>query len=515
MNLKRQIVANTVTNYVRVFVRLASGLITFRLLYQTLPAEQFGYWALLWSLFGYSVLLDFGFGTTAQKEMAHGHATGEWERLSRLISTMLWTFVGLGAVLLLVFIVVEPFFLRSVHISAENWGTFHRAYLIFFGFMALAFPLGIFYETLTGLQRLDIVNWLCISGLIANLVLIVMAAHFHWPFEIFVLIGVATSLLPYIGAAVMTLRLAPRLSLSPRLFSWASVKPMLGFSLTVYLIIFRGVLLSRTDQLTISVFAGVALVAVYQAAFKLTEVFNQLTLQLQEALAPAAAHLQATGDQKLMKNLFIESCRLTTVLTTPVYAVSAVYVDSLLRLLTGVTAIDPRTHQVAEILLFTAWSSLITSSVGNRMMVMCGWERQLLKITMVDGVVKLLLSIALIFQFGIVGVALGTMLPIVIIGWAWMVPVTLRWAQMGFWEWCRETIFKAWMPVAMSLAFLLLTLCIPMTDHHILLQFAPRGLLVMAPVLIHVVERMRHSFWHDPIPLPEPAALTEAGAVVM
>jgi hypothetical protein len=48
----------------------ASDLVTFRLLYQGLDAEHFGFWSLLWAIFGYGILLDFGFGYAAQKKVA-------------------------------------------------------------------------------------------------------------------------------------------------------------------------------------------------------------------------------------------------------------------------------------------------------------------------------------------------------------------------------------------------------------------------------------------------------------
>ena len=66
-DLKRHIYRNSISNYVFLVFRLGLGVILFRLLYKSLSNEQFGFWALLWSVFGYGILLDLGFGFTAQK----------------------------------------------------------------------------------------------------------------------------------------------------------------------------------------------------------------------------------------------------------------------------------------------------------------------------------------------------------------------------------------------------------------------------------------------------------------
>ena len=85
--LKRNILRNAASNYVCLALRLVLGLLMFRMLYRELTKEEFGFWALLWSVFGYGVLLDFGFGFTAQKRVAELSVHQEWGKLSQVLST--------------------------------------------------------------------------------------------------------------------------------------------------------------------------------------------------------------------------------------------------------------------------------------------------------------------------------------------------------------------------------------------------------------------------------------------
>ena len=61
---------NSISNYVTMGLKIVFGLLMFRMLFQNLTKEEFGFWSLLWSVFGYGILLDFGFGFTAQKRVA-------------------------------------------------------------------------------------------------------------------------------------------------------------------------------------------------------------------------------------------------------------------------------------------------------------------------------------------------------------------------------------------------------------------------------------------------------------
>jgi O-antigen/teichoic acid export membrane protein len=73
---------STLSGYVRIVVRMGLGLVSFRLLFQGLDQEEFGFWSLLWAIFGYGILLDFGFGYAAQKRVAELSVKKDWDGLA-------------------------------------------------------------------------------------------------------------------------------------------------------------------------------------------------------------------------------------------------------------------------------------------------------------------------------------------------------------------------------------------------------------------------------------------------
>ncbi len=484
---KRRFWANTGSSYVQMLLRLVLGLILFRALFSSLSEEAFGFWSLLWSLFGYGILLDFGFGFTAQKAVAEKTAQGDTEGLNRLLATIFWTFIGLAVLLAVVFLSIRPYFLEAVSVSPDDWQPFGKAYLIFFVGMALTFPLGLFPEILRGKQRIDLANWVGVANTLLHFAAIITALSLDCSFPVLMAISIISSLIPNAFAAFFAFRLLPKLSLKPGFFEWSSVKAQMGFSIAAYLITFSNLIMAKSDQMVISLTVGVAAVAIYQAGFKMGEMLNMFSVQLQSALSPAAAHLKASGDEAGLRELLLRSSRLTFVAVTPAYVLSAVYLDGLIRLLTGLETVPPEAFWVGQALLLAIYSSQLTNSCTKRILMMSGHEKALLKLSLLDAGCNVAISLALVFPLGILGVALGTLIPTVLVGWLLVIPLTLRSVELGAGEFLRFHTRGTVFPLGgFALVLIVLLIIAPMPPEGGLLDLAWRGALAGAPWLWYV-----------------------------
>ncbi|MGD9419223.1 MAG: oligosaccharide flippase family protein [Verrucomicrobiota bacterium JB025] len=482
---RRRFWSTTASGYISLITRMVLGLILFRLMFEKFTGAQFGFWALLWSLFGYGILLDFGFGFTAQKAVAAKSATGEFKELSKLLATIFWTFVAMAALLLIVFVTIRTPFLEGMQVAAADRAEFADAYLVFFIGLAVMFPLGLFPEILRGLQRIDIANWVATLSTILNFGFLWWGLTAGWKLPALMAVSVATSAFPNLIAAFFSLRKLPEVSLSPRWFDWRTVKSQMGFSIAAYLITFSNMLMGKSDQLVISLTIGVALVAVYQAGFKTSEMLGLFSSQLQQILSPAAAAMHAQGDNDGLRKLLLGSSRLVFFLVTPCYLLAAAYLEPLILLLTGTDPVPRETFWVGQALLFATYSSQLTSGSSKRVLMMCGLEKKLLKISLVDAAANLILSITLAFKFGVLGVALGTMIPTTLVGWLWIVPLTVR--HLGIsWKAYLTTHFQGTLVPLTAFAAILAAVWfgLPAAPDCGLIGLAWRGLLCMAPLLL-------------------------------
>ena len=453
--VKRNIWSNSVSNYIRTVLGMVVGLLTFRMLYQSLSREQFGFWSLLWSVFGYGVLLDFGFGFAAQKRVAELSVRQDWEKLSRVISTILFFYTGVAAFIAGVVLLGSAHIIGWFGVSPANTEQFRRVLVVFFVGIGFAFPMGIFPELLRGQQRIRLANNLISIALVLRLGFITCAVWCKWSFLVVMCIALFFALAPDFVAAVLAMRRMPAVRVSPRLFSPALMRETMQFSIFAYFSTATNIVLGKTDQLVLGATLSVAAVAVYQAGAKIAEVFNQFTRQVQDTLSPAAAHLHAVGDSAALRDLLLNSLRWSVLIATPLYLLCAFYLNELVQLLTGDRVIARETLLTGHLLLVWFYTSILTHSVSKRIFMMCGHERPLLWLGLGEAAANISLSIGLVLVFrSVVAVAIGSLAPSLFFGWVRLWPWMAREAGLGGWQLFKRTVWPSWIACVPMLALL-------------------------------------------------------------
>lgn len=464
-DVKRNIWGNSVSNYIRTAIGMTVGLLTFRMLYQGLSREQFGFWSLLWSVFGYGTLLDFGLGFSAQKRVAELSVNQEWDKLSRVLSTILSFYMGVAVVIAGSVLVGSPRIIHWFGVSDGNTAEFRNVLVVFFVGIGLAFPMGIFQEILRGQQRIRLANNLISAAMILRLGFVAAAFRFHWSFMAVMWIALFFALAPDFLAGYLALRRMPDVRLHPRLFSLGMVRETMQFSLFAYLSTATNNVLGKTDQLVLGATLSVGSVAVYQAGSRIAEVFSQFTKQVQDTLSPAAAHLHATGDRDSLRDLLINSLRWSVLLATPLYLLCAFYLGELLEFLTGDHAIEREAFLVGQVLLAWFYTTILTHSVSKRIFMMCGHERRLMWLGLAEAAANLVLSVVLILTFrSVIAVAVGSLIPTLCLGWGWLWPWMAREAGITPWKLFNRTVAPS------------LVACLPMLVVLVVLRF-----VVLAP----------------------------------
>lgn len=456
--VKQHIWSNALSNYVRTFVGIVVGLVTFRLLYQALPKESFGFWSLLWSVFGYGILLDFGFGFAAQKRVAELSVSKDWEKLGQVLSTILFFYFGVALVMALVVLLGSDQIIRWFDVSAANREEFRIVLVVFFAAIGLAFPLGIFPEILRGQQRIRLANNITTLAMLARLGVILWAVHDQWSLRSIMLAALFFALMPDVLCAFFALRKMPEVHLRPSLFSRGIMRETMAFSIFAYIGTATNIVLGKTDQLVLGTALSVAAVAIYQAGAKVAEVFAQFTKQLQDTLSPAAAHLHAIGDHDALRDLLQNGTRWSALIATPLYVLCAFELRPLLQVLTGDAVIASETFFVAQVLLFWFYTTTLTHSVSKRVFMMTGHERRLMWLGLGEALFNLVLSIALVLIFrSVVSVAVGSLVPTLFFGWFFLWPWMAREVGVGTGALLRQTLlpsFVGCVPAALVLTLL-------------------------------------------------------------
>jgi O-antigen/teichoic acid export membrane protein len=456
---------NSISNYVCTAIRMFTGLLMFRMLYQGLTREEFGFWALLWSVFGYGILLDFGFGFTAEKRVAELSVHQEWDRLSRILSTIFYLYVVVGILMVAAILLSSNQVISFFHITPANHEKFREILIWFFAGMAIAFPLGIFPEILIGQQRIWLTNIIFTAGIIGNFISVALAIHFHWSLKTIFINALLSGIIPCVISAMFAFQHLPKVKIRLGNFSWGTIRETMQFSLFAYVSTVSNIILSKTDQIVISAALTVSAVALYQAGAKLAETFGSFTHQLPSTFSPAAAHLHAKGDKTFLRQLLVNGTRFTLMIGTPLYFICAFYMEGLLTILTGDKNPNPETFWIGQVLLFWGYMVLVTQSVSKRIFMMCGHERRLMKFSVGEAALNLALSIGLVLYFkNVLCVALGSLISTMIFGWFFIWPLAAREAEMSCWQLARTVLIPIWLASLPLVAFLLLGRFIPLLD---------------------------------------------------
>src|SRR5580704_12259656 len=102
---KRQIIKNVGSTWFSLGCDVLVGLLLSPIILHWLGDTAFGIWVLIFSITGYYGLFDMGIRSSVVRYVSKFTATGESEKLNRLVNTSLWSYTLIGATVLLITVV--------------------------------------------------------------------------------------------------------------------------------------------------------------------------------------------------------------------------------------------------------------------------------------------------------------------------------------------------------------------------------------------------------------------------
>jgi O-antigen/teichoic acid export membrane protein len=486
--LRRKLLINTSTNYIRMVLRLVLGLLMFRMLYPVEDASgnhiggltkvEFGFWALLWSIFGYGILMDFGLGLAAQKKVAELSVHKKWDELSRALSTIIYFYFIAGIVIVIGTLLSSHWLISAIRIDDPAYREpFRRVLVMFLCFIGLSFPTGISIEILYGQHRIALANNLASLGSIANFIVVMFGLKHGWGLMEIMLSAMMAALIPSVIGGWMGLKTLPGVKILPRFFSWSMLRETMGFSLFAYIGLVTQLAMQQTDRLVLGTMMVVSAVAVYQAGAKVADIFWAFTSQMPETVSPAAAHFSAQGDRGALQRLLADSTRFNVMIATPLFIMCACFMEGLLHLLTKGQAIAGQVFWVGQVLLLWCYSIIITHSISKKIFMMCGHEKRLTLLSVIEAVLKLILTVGLVYYFkNVVVVAIGSLIPSLIIGWCYFWPWSAKDAGVNGWQLAGHVLFRNWRACLPLLAFALFCRALPVLAQWLVPSIGPATL---------------------------------------
>jgi O-antigen/teichoic acid export membrane protein len=444
-----RILRNGATSYLTMVVTSACGFVMVPIALRYLGKEEYGLLVLVGALAGYVSLSGLGIGTAIMRSVAEARSATSPPDLSPAISTafffyLLISILGLLATLPLIHPLPQFF-----QVPPDKVRLSQMLLLISFTGAWATFPLSVYSGVLMGRERFDLTNLLQAAQAIVWLLAGVLVLWSGGRLIAFLAARTAISLFFALAGASVARRELPSVRLSVKMVRLPELKHLLSFGLFVFCVHAAVQVTQQADALVIGVFLPLGTIAVYSIGLRLSEMAREIPAQLGRLLPPVIARLDQRTQPGKLRTGFEESTKWILVIALAVATPLVAFADSLIHAWVGEGFVPA--VLVADILCAGGIVS-IGGSPASYILMFKGRHKLLAGLALADSVANVILSVILIRPFGIVGVALGTTLPLLIVNVFVNAPLACRLIDMPVHRLFRAAVLPALAPAIVTLA---------------------------------------------------------------
>ena len=420
----RSVLTGTATKYVLLAVNVGLGVVLMPFTVRHLGASEYGLWMLVASLTYYFQLLDLGYGSGLVRHVADADARGDVDGVNRILSTFVVVYTGLGVAaglgILALILWGVP---RFPHLSPSDIRRGQMLLALMGLRTAIGFPMTVFGAATTARQRFALNNIVAIVVALANgaLTYIVLATG-HGLLTL-VAATTALGLLSYAGYAWTARRAFPALRIRPSSFSRALVRDVTTFSMYLFIIDLAIQIGFNLDNVVVGAALGTSAVAVYSVTLRIADYQRQLCNQFNGFLFPIVVRLRAAGSTEALQTMLIEGTRIALILV----AGATIGVIGFGRPLI-LRWMGPAFEAGVVPLYVLALTGVVLVGQGplGNILLGTGRHRLVAFVSLGEAVANVALSVILVRRFGMLGVALGTAVPIAIANLFILLPAACR-----------------------------------------------------------------------------------------
>ncbi len=453
MSLKRQALKNVASSWAGLGTSIVVGFFLSPFILHHLGDDAFGLWILVFSVTGYYGLFDFGIRSSLVRYVAKFKATGETDQLARLVNTSLFSYGCVGLFLMVITGLGSLYVDRFFHVPIALRGDARILFFMVGTALALGFPFGVAGGILEGLQSFYVINWTQIIATLLRAVLILLALWHGLGLKTVTLITVA---LPLAGSAVNFVIAQHRLHIpyGLRYVNRDTFRQVADYGAVTFMIIVAGRLRFKTDAVIIGSFLSASAITYFAIGARLVDYAGDVVSSLAQIFTPMSSQFHATGNYERLRKIFLAGNRACALTMFPVCTALIILGKSVIKAWVG-----PRYVSSYSILLILLIPSTLYFAQGTSTRILFGMSRHrtLAVVVLLEGIANVILSVALIRPYGIVGDAIGTAIPLSCTALFFLPRHLCRQLGVPMWRFVRESLlYPALLCIPMMLALIVM-----------------------------------------------------------
>ena len=404
---------NIGSNWVLVLVTIGATYILTPLIIDTLGEEGYGTWTLITSFTGYIGLLALGVPMACVRYMAQHVAERNTGTLNTMIASCAVLYLSIGGLAIVAGVLLMPLF-ELYRIPATFAGQAPVAFALMVvqvsaGFIGLL-PEGILFAHHAFVPR----NLVRITGVILRLGLTILVLRISGSLVWLALVQIVCLVFDVATTWLIIRRRYPGLRIRIGDFDARMMRKILSFSVYVLLLTAGARLSFETAALVIGATLGVAAIPFYVVANNLIVYLMEFVVAIAAVVSPMATSLATTGRREELREMFLKWSKVALSITLMVGMFLLVLGPKFIGWWID-PAYERAAGEVLQILMISSLVFLPVRGVAVPMLMGMGKPAMPAVATFAAGLANLALGLLLVGPYGLVGIALGTAIPNVVL----------------------------------------------------------------------------------------------------
>jgi O-antigen/teichoic acid export membrane protein len=420
--------------------------------------EAYGVYLLVGSISGYFGLLDFGIGSALTRFAAEARGRDDTRGVERAVAVAFLYYAAVGAVAATLLLGLVPFATRFLTFDPALEETARRLLVLGAAGALVLWPTNTFRTAAEAQQRFHLSAGVSAAFQVAGLLAGTAALAAGLGVEMLLAANIAAALAANVAIS-LALRRGPaavrlRLGAADR----ATFRTMRQFGGYMFVGSLASFAIFQLDHLVVASFLSLGAVTVYNVAWTLQGAVKMIDNLVAGPPWVAGAEMEGRDDLAGQQRLLLRGTRYIACFFVPALVILAIFADALV-----VTWMGPsfREAVLPARILVLGWIVVSLWETGAGLATAKGAVRSFAALSLVHAVLNVGLSLALAGPFGVVGVALGTAIPFVLMA-PLMWRVVLRTVRLRPTD-VATAVASAALPPALAggVTALLLTLAVP------------------------------------------------------
>lgn len=448
MNLRKRIITNVFSNGAATCVGFALSFFLVPIIVHGLGNTWYGIWVIVMQITNYLWLLDLGIRESVVRYVAKHHSEEDYRSLNISVSTAFYLYIVAAALTLSICVLISLFFGVFFKVDANMVQT-ARWVLILVGInIAQSWMFNSYNGILMGLQRFDIMNGISVIVSIIRFLLILLFIKLGFGIIALSFILLLTNIVGNVVVYTQCKRLIPQLAILPYRKENVQLGAIGRFSLFVFINNIASKVIFMTDSVVIGIFLPVSAVTYYSIPASLVEYARNALRSMAQVLYPLTSMFESHDKKENIKIVFMQGIKLILLTGMPIYCVYLTLGEHFIALWVG------KEYAIVgmPVLIVLSVAHLLSLIHYPIHYLLLGISKHYIiaYLRIAEAISNIVLSLILINYWGIIGVALGTVIPHLILMVVVLPVMACRLLDINFFFFLQKSILQ---PLASAVIF--------------------------------------------------------------